>query len=249
MSDRVVRRLADLLIRARRDRRPFDAAEIGGELAGADEAYRVQDAVAAAMGWFPGARPTAWKVGASKPGDTPIAVPLPTQGVVSSPARFPAGSFHSIRIESEIAFRFGSGVARGDDWKSWVDELCVTIEVVDTRIADIANASALVRLADAQQHGALVVGTAIPRRDLDWAALRAIVRRNGNVVADTRGGHPLGDPSVLLPWFVRHVAARGHELRAGDLVTAGTWAGMIPALPGDAVDVEFQDVGSATVTF
>jgi 2-keto-4-pentenoate hydratase len=201
------------------------------------------------MGWFAVARPTAWKAGAGKPGDTPTAVPLPPAGVVQSPARFPSGTFHGIRIEAEIAFRVGDDVARGEDWKRWIDALVVTIEVVDTRIADVERASALVKLADAQQHGALVVGSAIPRRDLEWASLRAIVRRNGKVVADTRGGHPLGDPSVLLPWFVRHVATRGFDLRAGDLVTAGTWVGIVAAEEGDTIEAEFEDVGSASAAF
>ena len=79
--------------------------------------------------------------------------------------------------------------------------------------------------------------------------LRAVVRRNGAIAAETRGGHRLGDPSVLLPWFVEHVAARGRALAAGDLVTAGTWAGVVTAAPGDAIDVEFEGVGRASATF
>ena len=245
-SSPVTHRLTELLIRARREHGQFAMAELGGDLSSADEAYRVQDEVAAALGWFAATRASAWKVGAGARGETPVAAPLAPAGVVASPARFARDSFHSIRVEAEIAFRFGAEAARGEHWKRWVDALVVTIEVVDTRIADVEHATALVKLADAQQHGALIVGTAIPRHDLDWSALRAIVRRNGNVVADVRGGHPLGDPSVLLPWFVRHVAARGRDLRAGDLATAGTWAGAIPAQPGDAIDVEFEGVGSAS---
>ena len=248
-DDPIARRLAALLIRARREHRRFDLAELQGDLASAEEAYAVQDEVATAMGWFGAGRATAWKAGASKPGDTPNAVPLPPAGVVTSPAQFAAGTFHSIRIEGEIAFRFGAGLGRGDDWKAWIDELVVTIEVVDTRIADVDSASPLVKLADAQQHGALVVGSAIPRRDLDWRNLRATVRRNGETVADTRGGHSLGDPSVLLPWFVAHATARGRDVRAGDLVTAGTWTGVVAARPGDAIDVQFEGVGSASARF
>ncbi|HVF62551.1 MAG TPA: fumarylacetoacetate hydrolase family protein [Casimicrobiaceae bacterium] len=245
-------RIARLLIRARREHRQVELGALGVELATAEDAYRAQDEIARALGFFANERPSAWKVGASKPGATPIAVPLPPRGIVASPAQFEARTFHSIRIEAEIAFRFGAGIATArdhDDWRRWIDALVVTIEVVDTRIADSDRASALAKLADAQQHGALVIGTSIPRRDLDWKRLRAIVRRNADVVADTRGGHPLGDPSALLPWFVRHVAARGYDVRAGDLVTAGTWASIVPASPGDTVDVEFPEIGSASARF
>ena len=75
------------------------------------------------------------------------------------------------------------------------------------------------------------------------------MQRDGNVVADTRGGHRLGDPRVLLPWFVAHAASRGRELRAGDLVTAGSWVGMVPAASGDTIDVRFDGVGDASVAF
>lgn len=241
-------RVAELLIRARRERRQIELDAFGGELPSADDAYRVQDAVATAMGWFADARPTAWKVGGN-PGEMPFAAPLPHGGVVGTPARFAADTFHAILIEAEIAFCFGAGVGRGNGWTSWVDELAVTIEVVDTRIADGLRAPPRLKLADVQLHGALVVGTSTPRRALDWSALRAIVRRNGEIAAETRGGHRLGDPSVLLPWFVEHVAARGRALAAGDLVTAGTWAGVVTAAPGDAIDVEFEGVGRASATF
>ena len=246
--------LADLLIEARSNGRQLSLVDIGTVPADADDAYRTQDRVAHALGWFRDARPTAWKVGAASATATPIAVPLPPAGVVRSPARFPAGTFHTIGIEAEIAFRFREEVETDAvdmtfDWGRVVGELVVTIEVVDSRIRDGGNAPALVKLADAQLHGALVVGDAIPWRPLDWSTLRAVVRRNGSVVAETLGAHPLGDPTLLLPWFVRHVAQRTGGVRAGDLVTAGTWTGILPARPGDAIEAEFEGVGRVEVRF
>jgi 2-keto-4-pentenoate hydratase len=54
---------------------------------------------------------------------------------------------------------------------------------------------------------------------------------------------------VLLPWLARHAAARGMPLEEGDLVTAGTWTGVVEALPGDAIDVEFPAIGRASARF
>lgn len=247
-------RLADLLIAARNHHRQLWLAELDTVPADADAAYRIQDRVADALGWFRDARASAWKVGAASADATPVAVPLPPGGVVRSPAHFPAETFHAIGIEAEIAFRFGAAldvetVGGTFDGSRAIGELVVTIEVVDSRIREGAKAPALVKLADAQQHGALVVGDSIAWRPLDWRALRATVRRNGSVVADTRGGHPLGDPTLLLPWFVRHAARRGRALCAGDLVTAGTWVGIVPAHRGDRIDVEFDGVGRAQARF
>ena len=86
-------------------------------------------------------------------------------------------------------------------------------------------------------------------RDVAWTSLEARVLRNGDVVKKTRGGHPLGNVLVLLPWLARHAAARGMPLEEGDLVTAGTWTGVVEAFPGDTIDVEFPAIGRASARF
>ncbi|HVJ74436.1 MAG TPA: fumarylacetoacetate hydrolase family protein [Casimicrobiaceae bacterium] len=245
-------RLADLLVRARREHRLLSADETGAGPATLDDAYRVQDRVAEALGWFRGAHPTTWKVGAAQRGATPSATPLPPEGVVTSPAQFDAARFHGIGIEAEVAFRFATApleAERPEDVLGAVGELVVTIEVVDARLVDAAVAPALLKLADAQMHGALVVGTGVPYRAVDWDTLHVTVQRNGATIHDARGGHALVDPSVLLPWFVRHVAARSGGVRAGDLVTAGTWVGILPARRGDTIEVAFGGIGRAVVRF
>jgi len=111
-------------------------------------------------------------------------------------------------------------------------------------------ASATQKLADQGLHGALVLGSGAPFPGVvDWASLVARVRRNGEVVRETRGGHPLGNLLFLLPWLAQHAAAHGTPLRAGDVVTAGTWTGVYEAFPGETIDVEFDGVGRASARF
>jgi 2-keto-4-pentenoate hydratase len=105
------------------------------------------------------------------------------------------------------------------------------------------------KLADYQVNAALVLGSG---RD-DWTGYdlstqRCVVTCEGAVVFDRRSGHSLGDPRCLLPWFLAHASARG-GLRAGDVVTTGTWCGMVPVQPGSAYEVGFDDIGAAQVTF
>ena len=122
--------------------------------------------------------------------------------------------------------------------------------IFDPRYRDFDAASPTMRLADQGVHGALVVGNGIPWRGaLPWETLVAIVRRDGEVVRETRGGHPLGNLLFMLPWLAGHAAEFGLPLRAGDLVTAGTWTGVFEAAPGQSIDVEFPDVGRATARF
>jgi len=249
-------RLAQLFFTARQRNKRVALRDVPVELRDADDAYRVQDEVAQALGWFERERPSVWKCGAPTREATPIAAPIPAALLARSPARFAHGSFHSIRIEAELAFRFRRAVDPDEvsvaafDWADLIGETLVGIEIVDSRLDDERHASALQKLADFQSNGAYVIGSGVAYRSgVDWRSQRATVRIGGQVVAETLGGHPLGDPLHLLPWFIRHVHRRCGGVRAGDLVTLGTWAGMLPAKAGDRVDVVFDDIGQAVVDF
>ena len=216
----------------------------------AASAYAVQDAVARELGWFASARPSAWKVGAAARDATPEAAPLPPAGVVSSPARLAARDFVSIGIEGELGFRLRQAPDVDGVIDDAIGELVVTIEIVAPRFRDLGAMAPLLRLADQGVHGALVVGSGIRwRGPIDWARQVTIVRRDGAVVRETRGGHPLGDLRFLVAWLARHAASRGYPLTAGDIVTAGTWTGLLPAQAGELIDVEFPGIGNVSVAF
>lgn len=246
--------LRDALIAGRRSRQPIVATGLPEPRDDAD-AYAVQRAVADEFGWFAG-KPTAWKVGSASRTATPNAAPLPARGVHASPATFARGSFNRMLIEGEIAFRLRAPIAGdvdADDTaavSAAIGEIVVTIEVVDSRYANHEATSPALRLADQGVHGALVVGSGVPwRGSLPWDTLVAIVRRNGEIARETRGGHPLGNLLFMLPWLAQHAAQRGLPLAAGDVVTAGTWTGVYEAGPGQTIDVEFPDVGRASARF
>ncbi|MEO8537250.1 MAG: fumarylacetoacetate hydrolase family protein [Betaproteobacteria bacterium] len=246
--------LRDALVDARSRRARIAAAGLPSPRSDSD-AYAVQDAVAAAFGWFR-TRPVCWKVGAAGRDAVPNAAPLPASGVHVSPARFGAETFGRILIEGEVAFRLGDPLAGDialDDVATAsksVGEIVVTIEVVDPRLADFEAAPPTLRLADQSLHGALVIGSGMRwRGSLLWGNQAAIVRSNGAIARETVGGHPLGDLMFLLPWLARHAASRGLPLAAGDLVTLGTWTGVFEAGAGQTIDVEFPGIGSASARF
>jgi 2-keto-4-pentenoate hydratase len=57
----------------------------------------------------------------------------------------------------------------------------------------------------------------------------------------------MGDPCYVLLAWLRHATRHGHCVRAGTVVTTGTWCGMPPAAAGDRVVVEFPGIGQAVV--
>ena len=70
----------------------------------------------------------------------------------------------------------------------------------------------------------------------------------GDAPAQTyRGTHSLGDPAFVLPGWLRHATRDGAWLRAGSVVTTGTWCGLPLAAAGDRVTAEFAGIGRVSV--
>lgn len=223
-------------------------------LADAAAAYAAQDALAQAMGWFPPGPALHWKSGGPNRQAVLTHAPLPPAGVRSSPAQYADMQFHTIGIEAEIALRLGQAVSPSqaaaltpETAGMFVDAMAVSIEIVDSRWAEAGAAPALLRLADLQSHGALVLGEWLPYVARDWAAQRCVARIGTREPVLRTGTHPLADPVWLLPTWLQHATRQGATVAAGTVVTTGSWVGMLPAQRGDKVDVEFDGVGSAAV--
>jgi 2-keto-4-pentenoate hydratase len=240
------------LLGARRTHRPVPAPRIDTEA----DAYAVQDAVGRALGWFDGA-PRYWKSGGpSRSGDLTHA-PLPAAGVWTSPATVGDWPVRLRAIEAEIALRVSSDVdpLRGagltlDEARRLVDAMCVSIEIVESRLQDGLAAPPLSRLADLGSHGALVLGDWVPfEPQRAWETQRLRVEIDGKPPAEFTGTHALADPSYLLPGWLRHATRHGDTVPAGTVVTTGTWCGVLHAKPGDRVVVTFDGIGRAEVRF
>ena len=256
MSDAGIRAVADALLRAREHGRPADATPLIDALANADEAYEVQQRVAAALGWFAGGAPRHWKSGG--PGRTqPLThAPLPPAGVWASPGDATRWPMHTRLVESEIALRLGRAVdaalAADLDQSSaaaLVDAMAVSIEIVDSRWQQGLAAPALLRLADLASHAALVLGEWVPYAPRDWSAQECRLVIGAQAPLMRRGTHSCGDPAFVLPDWLRHASVRHGTLPAGTVVSTGTWAGAPAATPGDAVRLEFPGIGMASTHF
>jgi 2-keto-4-pentenoate hydratase len=245
-----IERIAGLFVEARRAGRPF-AVPADVPLDSSEDAYRVQDAVFARL--WPGKWPGAWKAGSARDGDEPTGAPIASANVHLSPARLAASGMSMIGIEAEVAYRIGHDVAMGErrlsehDLAAVVVEALVAIEICDTRLADWEHAPPLWRLADFQNNDTLVVGDGTRAwREIDFRA-QPVELRIGKRTVTARGAHPWGNPLRLLPWAAAHCARRGKPLRAGDLVTTGSWTGLEHARPGDEVVARFPGIGEASL--
>ncbi len=212
------------------------------------DAYAVQDEVLRILA--PGRHPVAWKVSPPRGGADPLMSPVPAQGVLSSPATVCAGERIVLGVECEIAFRFAEAptvdLADAHAPLDGIGEAIVLIELCETRIANWSDASPLWRLADFQSHGAFVLGTGTTEwRALDYARQEAQLRVNGRSVARGVGTHPTRNLAEMVAWSVRHCARRGMPLQAGDIVTTGTWTGLVAVSPVEDIVASFPGIGES----
>lgn len=228
------------------------AEAFGTVLPGAEEAYAVQASVADALGWFADAEPRYWKSGGQSREAVLTHAPLPPHGVWESPAAANGFPFARRGVEAEIALRIGRDVdatqAAGLDEASaarLVDAMAVTIEIVDSRWSEYMASPPLLRLADLQCHGALIVGEWLPWTPRDWARQLCRVTIGDRDPVERRGTHPLGSPTWGLGAWLRHATSNGATVPAGTVVTTGSWVGILDAKEGDLVVAEFASLGSA----
>ena len=221
------------------------APVIEGEL----DAYRVQSVVARTLGPVVG-----WKVGRKSPQADPIRAPLFASRMNRSGETLPRDAFRLWRIEAELAFRRARDLPpvatpRGrDEVLAAVGEVLAVFEIVDSRYAAWPDMAPAMLLADLQSHGAMVVGSSIPMPAA--SALETVHARldiNGTRVVDG-GRNPAGDILELLTWLANHPAPGGRSLRAGDLVTTGSFTGLETLPPGGHAEARFRGIGTVSVT-
>ena len=154
-------------------------------------------------------------------------------------------------VEAEIAFRFDrDGAARcpySYDEVAAAVTAFPAIEIVDSRFRDYKGAPLIERIADCVSNGAFVQGAPQPRwREFDLKKIEARLDIDGEERVRRAGGHPAGDP--LLPAVELVNAMRVHAgVRAGQVVTTGSYTGLNYAKPGQKISASFEGFGSAAV--
>lgn len=247
-----VQTVASALVQAHREQRPADAAPLERLLESPADAYAAQDEVARALAWFDQPVPRHWKSGGPSRTAPLTHAPLPPHNVRASPADLRGTHFNLRLIEAEVALRLGRDVTAQDAAgltheaaSALVDAMTVSIEIVDSRWKQAREAPALLKLADLQSHGALVLGEWKPFAPRDWTQQACTVHIGSDEARAFRGTHSFADPAWLLPIWLRHVTRTGATVPRGTVVTTGTWCGLLEARAGDQVRAVFDGIGEA----
>jgi 2-keto-4-pentenoate hydratase len=247
MTEPEIEACAEVLAQARRSGTPIEA--LPAVPSSVADAHAIQDRVTAVL---------AETVGAFKASTPPGGEP--TRGLVyarmirTSPARMSPAEVPHLGVEGEIAFRFTGDLPARDlpYTRQDIAEAVVAlpaIEVVSGRLRDPRSRPPLEQLADCMAYGALVPGAAMPGwSHLDLPRLRVALLVNGEPVLERQGGHPNDDPlgvAVALVNMLRETSG----VKAGQMVTTGSWTGLRFLKPGDRCAVRFENLGRAEVVF
>lgn len=214
----------------------------------ADEAHAIQRATAQQLG----EAIAGWKVGTAPDYGLMMGGILASR-MLASGAAIAADTMPMLGMEVEIAFEFMRDLPpRDTDYDRAEIEAAVTalagIEVVDTRYQDYDATPVIERTADFMSNGAFVVGTRRPDwQSIDLAALEASILINDREIVRRIGGHPTKDPLIPAISLV-NALRKADGIKAGQIVTTGTYTGLNKAKPGDVVRGTFAGFGEAALT-
>lgn len=165
----------------------------------------------------------------------------------------PAGRYLFPRVEVEVGFILaddlpGAGCTE-DDVLAATAAFVPAIELIDTRITDWKIALCDTIADNASSAGWVLGPQRVSPKDIDITAIDAVLRRNGEVVAEGRSDAVLGNPVTAVAWLARKVDSFGVRLKAGDIVLPGSCTRAIDARPGDAFIADFTGLGSVRLSF
>jgi 2-keto-4-pentenoate hydratase len=249
MDQNAVDEAARQLAEAYRGGRRLEALPLASQPATIAEGHRIQDALVARIGEPVGG----YKTTGLEPGEVTRGAVLASR-ILKSPARVKAADLPLLGVESEIAYRLDRDLPPREQAYSF-DEVreAVTalpaIEVVDSRFTSYHDTPVLHRLGDFMSNGALVIGE--PRGDwcdFDFARIHLVMKSDDDVLYDGLGGHKYGDPLRAAVGLANEMRS-GPGLRAGQIVTAGTFSGLLFTKPGHTISIDFEGFGAVEVRF
>jgi 2-keto-4-pentenoate hydratase len=190
-----------------------------------------------------GARPLGWKLGLPTPEvqdqlglDGPVVGFLTSGTEVADEAEVSLAGFTAAMAEPEVAIHVGGrGVIAG---------LGAAVELIDI---DLPFEDLETILAGNVFHRAVVLGPPDASVSLDEVTAR--VRRDGEAVAEAPAAPVMGDPANVLSFVQDFLAPYGGEVKAGEIVIAGSITPPVPVEPGQEVDVDLGPLGSLGLRF
>ena len=252
MTSQAIDNAARHLIEARRQRKLIHRLPEECRPETNEDALAIQQRVLALMGDSIGG----WKCAMPK-GDNPFLAPLPGSTIRrgSSSPIVPSGRGLA-RIEPEVAFVIGKDLAPRPmpfseaEVRDAVSEARLILELIGSRYVDPNAISFPESLADSINNQGFVIGPIVAAPfEQNLEALKIRVNGPSGMLVTHEGRHPAGHPLRPLVWFADFLSSRGETLKAGWIVTTGSYAGVLEVPMNTPLSVSFGALGKLDVTF
>ncbi|MEO8508785.1 MAG: 2-keto-4-pentenoate hydratase [Betaproteobacteria bacterium] len=196
-----------------------------------------------------------WKCSVPSEARPVLAAPIFAPTIRSEPPYPVIGTGAIAKVEPEIAFVLARDLpARATPYseaevRGALREARFVLEIIGTRYADPTDITFPEMLADSVLNQGLFVGPVVPdafNRPLE--AFPVTVRASNGVLATRDGKHPDEHPLRPLFWLANHLAATSTPLSAGQIVTTGSYCGVIEVPLGEPLTFAYGDLGTLSVT-
>ena len=166
------------------------------------------------------------------------------------PAAGPVG-----RIEPEIAFVLARDLPPRPtpyaeaEIRAAIGSAHLVLELIGARYSDPGAVTYPELLADGIANAGLFIGPPIAdpfNRHLEHFPLS--VHASKGPLATREGKHPDGHPLLPLYWLANYLASHGAPLQAGQIVTTGSYAGVLEVPLNTELRFTYGDLGTLTVT-
>jgi 2-keto-4-pentenoate hydratase len=239
-----IHQAAQHLFAARKSGTPGERLPESCRPSDADSALAIQDRVLELLGDSVGG----WKCAVPLPKAPVILSPIPKSAIVRSTRCRVPGS--AAQIEPEVAFVLSRDLPARvtayseDELRAAIGESRFVLELLRTSYANKAEAGSFEILADAYNNLGLLIGPAIPNAlDRPLETLHVTITAQGRTIHDRDGRHPSGHPLKALAWLVQFLNGRGQGLKAGEVVTTGSYAGIVDAPVGVPLRAQLGELG------
>ena len=160
------------------------------------------------------------------------------------------------RIEPEIAFVTGRDMLPRStpyaeaDLRDFISETHLVLELIGCRYANPGSVTHAELLADSINNQGLFVGPSVPKAlEQDLATARITVEGPSGLFIDHAGRHPHGHPLRSFAWLANFFSRRGDTLKAGLIITTGSYAGVLEVPLEVPLNIGFENVDSLSVAF
>jgi len=164
----------------------------------------------------------------------------------------PEGKLANPKLEGEIVMELSQDLT-GDAFdeaavRASIGAIYPALEIPDSSFSGKFNAVDMA--AENAAAAGYVLGERFPlRADFDLSNIGLTMSKNGRIVDSGTSANCMGSPLNVLVWLANALAIAGQQLRAGQIVFAGSLIPIIPVQPGDSFEATVEDLGKVRCQF